>query len=45
MTATDAISVARIVLVVALATQSAAVATFIVERARAAAPAPALTPR
>ena len=45
LVATDAVSVARIVLVVALATQSAAVATFIVERARAAAPAPALTPR
>jgi len=44
LVATDAISVARIVLVVALATQGAAIATFIVERSRKAS-APALTLR
>lgn len=43
-TATDAASVARTVVLVAVATQAIAVATFLFERARAAA-APALTPR
>jgi O-antigen/teichoic acid export membrane protein len=41
--ATDAVSVARIVLVVALATQAVAVATFLVERSGQT--RPALTPR
>jgi hypothetical protein len=34
-TATDALTMARIVLVVALATQGAAIATFVVRKARA----------
>jgi O-antigen/teichoic acid export membrane protein len=44
-TATDAVSMARIVLGVALATQAAAVATFVFERARATRERAVLTPR
>jgi O-antigen/teichoic acid export membrane protein len=44
LTATDAASVARIVLAVALATQGAAIVTFALERARAK-PLASLTPR
>jgi len=47
LTATDAVSVARIVLLVALATQAAAIATFALERLRVGgqSPPPLLTPR
>jgi len=42
--ASDAISVARIVLGVAIATQAAAIGTFVVERTRARGRTGALTP-